>query len=111
MTLSDALRFISVIREIDAEMPLPQVHCFLIIAEAEDGLSLTELANKASVGLATASRYVGFLGKINRFREDGHQLVESFEDPTERRKKIIRLTGRGKALLNRSLGEKNAHLS
>ena len=111
MTLHDAIRFVSVVREVDAEMPLPQVHCLLIIADAEDGLSLTDLASRASVGLATASRYVGFLGKINRFREEGHQLVESFEDPMERRKKIIRLTQRGKALLKRALGEQNANLS
>lgn len=111
MRLQAALRFLSVIREVDSEMPLPQVHCLLLIAEADEGISLTELARKAGIGLATASRHVGFLGAINRFREEGHNLVEAFEDPMERRKKIIRLTDKGKALLVRAFGENYANLS
>ena len=111
MGLEDVARFITVIREVDPEMPLPQVHCLLIIGQEDEGLSLTDLSKKAHIGLATASRYVGFLGKINRFKEEGLKLVESFEDPRERRKKIIRLTPKGRALLNRAIGMKHVNLS
>jgi DNA-binding MarR family transcriptional regulator len=110
MTLDNALRLITAIRTIDPEMPLPQVHCFLIVANSEDGLSLSEIAKKANVGLATASRYIASLGKINRHREEGFQLIESFEDPMERRKKIIRLTTKGKVALKNALGENHANL-
>jgi DNA-binding MarR family transcriptional regulator len=110
MELQKALRLIAGIRQIDPEMPLQQAHCFLLIAEAEDGLSLSELASKANIGLATASRYVGALGKINRHREAGLQIIESFEDPMERRKKIIRLTLKGKLALKQALGVKYADL-
>ena len=110
MTLDDAMRFVRAIRRIDSEMPLQQIHCLLIVAQEEDGISLSELARKAEIGIATASRYVAALGKINRHREEGFNLIEAFEDPMERRRKIIRLTPKGKAALKNILGEAHAHL-
>lgn len=110
MTLDEALRLISAIRMIDPEMPLQQAHCFLIVAQAEDGLSLSEIAKKAEIGLATASRYIAALGKLNRHKEQGLQVIESFEDPMERRKKIIRLTPKGRIALNNALGGTHANL-
>ena len=110
MPLNDYLKFIRGISRIEAEMPLQQLHCLLVIAQAEEGLSLTEIAQKVGIGLATASRYVAALGKQNRHREEGLLLVESFEDPMERRKKIIRLTTKGKAALNKLMGELNADI-
>lgn len=107
MQLKDALRLVQGIRQISSDMPLQQAHCFLLIAETEDGLSLSDLAKKANIGLATASRYVAALGKLNRHREEGLQLIEAFEDPMERRKKIIRLTAKGKIAIRKALGEKN----
>jgi len=110
MILSEALQLIGEARRIDSEMPLPQLHCLLILGTEEDGMSLTELAKRAEIQLATASRYVSALGKVNRHREEGLKLIESFEDPMERRKKIIRLTTRGKKLIHKMLGDENANL-
>lgn len=110
MPLHDYLKFIRGIVRIESEMPLQQLHCLLVIAQADEGLSLTEIAQKVGIGLATASRYVAALGKQNRHREEGLLLVESFEDPMERRKKIIRLTTKGKAALNKLIGELNADI-
>ena len=111
MSLQECLKFIRGIVRIESEMPLQQLHCLLVIAQVEDGLSLTEIAQQVGIGLATASRYVSALGKQNRHREEGLLLVESFEDPMERRKKIIRLTSKGKAALNKIIGELNANIS
>lgn len=110
MTLDDALRLFQGIKQVDGEMPLQQFHCFLLIAAAEEGLSLSDLAKKADIGLATASRYVAALGKINRHREEGLKLIEAFENPMERRKKIIRLTPKGKLTLKKALGDMNANI-
>lgn len=109
MTLGEALSLLRAIKQVDGEMPLQQLHCLFLIAEAEEGLSLSDLAKKADIGLATASRYVAALGKINRHKEEGLKLIEAFENPMERRKKIIRLTPKGKLTLKRALGELNAH--
>ena len=110
MPLQEYLKFIRGVSKLEAEMPLQQLHCLLVIAQAEDGLSLTDLAQKVGIGLATASRYVAALGKQNRHREEGLFLVESFEDPMERRKKIIRLTTRGKIAVQKLVGDLNANL-
>lgn len=99
MQLETALKVIETIRRVDSEMPLQQAHCLLLIAGAKEGTSLTDLAKKAGIGLATASRYVAALGKINRKKEEGLKLIEAYEDPMERRKKIIRLTPKGKVAL------------
>ena len=112
MTLEGILKCVAELRKIDSEMPLPQVHCLFLLAKAgETGMSLTELSKAAEIAMATASRYIGNLGKINRFKEEGFNLVESYEDPMERRKKIIRLTPKGRVLINRLIGDTNANLS
>lgn len=105
MTSQEALRLLTGISAIDSEMPLGQAKCLFIVSQVEEGMSLSDVARKAGIGLATASRYIGALGKINRKKEDGLQLVESFEDPMERRKKIIRLTAKGKRVIKTILGE------
>jgi DNA-binding MarR family transcriptional regulator len=105
MTVEYAIKLLSGISAVDPEMPLGQAKCLFIIAQAEDGMSLTDIAKKAGIGLATASRNIAALGKINRKREEGLHLIESFEDPMERRKKIIRLTAKGKTTIKRILGD------
>lgn len=111
MPLLEYLKFIRGVAKIESEMPLQQLHCLLVIAQSEEGMSLTDIASKVGIGLATASRYVAALGKQNRHREEGLLLVESFEDPMERRKKIIRLTPKGRAAINKLIGELNANIS
>lgn len=110
MPLQDFLKFVRGVSKLEPEMPLQQLHCLLVIAQSEEGMSLTDISHKVGIGLATASRYVAALGKQNRHREEGLLLVESFEDPMERRKKIIRLTAKGKAAINKLIGELNADL-
>jgi len=106
--LSEALSLIHSIRAY-ADMPMSQAYSLLLIAQYE-GLSLTELANRADIGMATASRYVSMFGKTIRPGEQGMGLVESYDDPMERRKKIIKLTPKGKTVVAQFLGEKNANL-
>lgn len=106
MTLQDIQRLLEMISAIQPEMPLQQARCLFIVAGSEEGMSLSDIAKKAGIGLATASRYIGALGKTNRRREEGLQLIESFEDPMERRKKIIRLTPKGRAAVRRIIGDR-----
>lgn len=106
MTLRDVQKLLEMISAIQPEMPLQQARCLFIVAESEEGMSLSDIAKKAGIGLATASRYIGALGKTNRRREEGLQLIESFEDPMERRKKIIRLTPKGRAAVRRIIGDR-----
>lgn len=110
MQTHQALSMLSGVQKIDPEMPLQQVMCLLVIAQSEDGLSLTDVAKKVGISLTTASRYVSALGKTTRHRTEGLNFIESFEDPMERRKKIIRITTKGKIALRNILGEDYADI-
>lgn len=105
MKLKQAIDLMSGVQKVDPDMSLQQLLCLFFIAQEEEGCSLTDVARKANIGLATASRYVSSLGKMNRHKEEGFNFVESYEDPMERRKKIIRLTTKGKIALKKILGE------
>ena len=100
--LSTALGVLSTLREIDADMPVSEALSLLLIAKY-DGLSLKDLASKADVGMASASRYVRTFSL-----EMG--LVTAKEDPDERRKKVISLTAKGKAVVKKILEARHAYL-
>jgi len=110
MTSEDAVKFLTRLSAIEQDMPLQQAKCLFIVAQEVDGMSLSDIAKKAGIGLATASRYISALGKLNRHRQEGLKLIESFEDPMERRKKIIRLTSKGRIAIQKLLGEEHARL-
>lgn len=110
MHVLEEIERIRMITKVDPDMTLQQLHCLLVISTEPEGTYLTNIANKAGISLATASRYVSALGKMDRHHREGLKLVESFEDPMERRKKIIRLTAKGRAFINRVYGESNADL-
>lgn len=101
---------IRTITQVDPDMNLQQLHCLLVIATEPEGTSLTNIASKVGISMATASRYISALGKIDRHRREGLKLVEAFEDPMERRKKIIRLTNKGRAFINKVYGGEDAGL-
>jgi DNA-binding MarR family transcriptional regulator len=110
MQLEELLECLKKVQAIHSEMPIQQLMCLLIIAQDDEGLSLTEVAQKGHLSLTTASRYVSALGKQNRKREEGLHFVEAYEDPMERRKKIIRLTPKGRAVVRKLTGVQHANL-
>lgn len=100
---ANLMRVLREFRALDPDMPIPQAIALLLIGEHE-GLSLKELADKVGCGMASASRYVASFGKPVRPGAKGMGLVVAVEDPLERRKKIITLTGKGRVVVNRLLG-------
>lgn len=110
MPVDQDIQRIRTITSVDPDMTLQQLHCLLVIAASPEGTYLTDIANKVGITLATASRYISGLGKIDRHHREGLKLIESFEDPKERRKKIIRLSGKGKAFINHVYGGADADL-
>lgn len=106
--LAEAMGLLHNIREY-SDMPISQAYALLLIARYE-GLSVKDLAHRADIGMATASRYVSQFGKMVRPGEPGMGLVEAADDPMERRKKIIKLTPKGRQVVAKLLGDKNANL-
>lgn len=100
--LKQLMKSLEILRGLDSDMPLAQALCLLLIAKHE-GLSLKDLAEKAGIGMASASRYVAYFGKprASLGHKDGMGLVVATEDPLERRKKTISLTAKGRAIINK----------
>lgn len=83
------------LRGIDPEFPLQYALCLCEIAR-DEGLSLTELAQRTGVPLSTASRIIAALSG-SRGRCGG--MVRVRFSAIEARRKELTLTARGKSLI------------
>jgi DNA-binding MarR family transcriptional regulator len=72
----------------------------LLLAAANEGIGILELATKAGVANTVASRYVLDLGDRNRHMKAGLGLLTSRQDPNNLRKHEVLLTAKGRALVN-----------
>lgn len=87
------------VSEIDAEMPLGQIRFFLAVARGE-GSSLREIAAQCDLLMGTASRYMANLMFIPKYRQNaGVSLIHAYDNPVDRRQKVIILTPAGKKLV------------
>lgn len=106
MNLEKLLKMVSKFRDLDPDLSFPEAHVLLLVALAgDDGISLTDISEKSELGLSTVSRHAAALGKINRKHEQGLQLIQTHEDPMERRRRLATLTGKGKAFMNQLMKE------
>lgn len=108
MNTAQVISVIRKFRELDPDLPIGVAYVFMVAANHEDdnGISLSELAERANVGLSSASRYVAALSKINRHRREGFNLLVAHENPMERRQKLITLTPKGRVFLNKLLEDR-----
>lgn len=102
--LGQLIRCMETLRDLDSNMPVTQCLTLLVIAW-DEGISFKELAQKAEIGMASASRYVSAFSKATGPNGPGMGLVVATEDPMERRKKNVVLTAKGRALLNKLTGD------
>ncbi len=84
-------------QKIDLELPLQYAICLTEISR-DEGCSLTDLSSKTGMPLSTISRIVGALSK-HRQRGKAYGLVSAKTSPTERRRKELHLTAKGKAVI------------
>lgn len=84
---------------IDPLVPTQMVQAFLTVA-ANEGCTLTEIAEKLGTNLSTASRQLLDLSDRNRKMQEGYKLVERQADPTNLRVNRYTLTPKGKLLVN-----------
>lgn len=87
------------ISEVDAEMPLGQIKFFLAVAKNE-GSSLRDITAQCGLLMGTASRYMANLMFIPKYRQNaGVSLIHAYDNPVDRRQKVIVLTPAGKKLV------------
>lgn len=99
LTLMKGVRFIEEFRKLDPEMPMQMAAVFLLVAINPD-LTLKNISERLGIAQASASRNVAALSDWHRNKKPGHGLIEARPDPFEMRRKILRLTPKGKRVLD-----------
>ena len=94
-TLANA---INAFRELDAEIQPQTILAYLYVAGSKEPVPMRDLQTRLGVASSSASRNVALLSKLNRYGKPGHDLVEIYENPEDRRYKLVRLTSRGRTL-------------
>lgn len=92
------LRLLRELQKIDPEFPLQYAICLAEIAGRE-GMSLSQLSERTAMPLSTVSRIIGALSQ-NRQKGRAYGLVRVTISATERRKKELSLTARGRAVMD-----------
>lgn len=73
-------------------------HVFLLVCAANGETSQQELEKQTGLAQSSLSRNVARLGNGETMNDPGPKLLESYEDPAFRRRKLVRLTARGRVL-------------
>lgn len=97
--LVDKITFLETFRDLDPSMPVSEI-LFLLAAARQPESSMKQLADSAGIPYASASRYLtGLSGGRPAVGVEGLGLLETAENPMDRKFKIISLTEQGSELL------------
>ncbi len=95
------LKTINLFRHFYPEMQAQTMCIFLHICKVHPkDIPMSELADLIGISQASCSRNVALLSSWTRYKTKGPGLVAAFENPMERRSKLVKLTPRGLSLLN-----------
>ncbi len=78
--------------------PVHHAEVFLLVAK-EGPCTYDAIEKALNLSNSTVSRTVMALGELHRKGYPGHGLLETYSDPAEGRRYLVRLTAKGKALL------------
>lgn len=95
--IKDFLMLLRELQKIDTEFPLQYAVCLGTIS-LEEGLSISDLAQRTRLSLSTVSRIVGALSDT-RQKGEAYGLIQVKISPTEKRKKEIYLSARGRIFI------------
>lgn len=96
--LNAHLRAIEPFKNLRETMPLQYVTAFLLVA-TEEGQNITWYAKQAGISQALMVRHLADLGDVNRYHNEGLGLVEQFDDPMDKRFRLMRLTAKGRGVV------------
>lgn len=92
-------RMINALRDLDQTMPVDMVATFFAVA-ADEGITMKLLGERLDMPQSSVSRNVSVLSKWGARHKPGLDLVVTEEDPAERRRKIVRLTPKGRRMVS-----------
>ena len=90
------LKIIEHFRLLDSEMQAQCIATFLYVASSGLPLKMQDIADNLGLAQSSISRNVANLSDWTRHHKKGHGLLEAYEDPMERRRKLVKLTTKGK---------------
>jgi DNA-binding MarR family transcriptional regulator len=93
---------LDVFYELRHDMPARYISSFLLVME-EEGLAVSEYAQRAGVSNSVMSRHLLDIGDRDRHGNPGFMLVSAQRDPLELRRVRVRLTDKGRVIARRIL--------
>ena len=99
-TVKTFARAVDFVREEIGDVPLQALAVFLVVAENGE-IPHTHLQKKVGIAQASISRNLMLLSRVDRRGNEGVDLVESFTDPHEHRRKLAKLTTKGEVLVKK----------
>ena len=94
--LGTIFRQVETFRTIDPEIQAQAISTLLVVALADpEPITMRDIGIRTGTAQSSVSRNVAMLGKIHRKGQSGHGLVDSYEDPMNRRVKLVKLTPKG----------------
>ncbi len=95
LEISMLLKAIEQMRGIDPEIQAQTIAVFLVVAKSPLPIKMQDIGKELGLAQSSVSRNVAYLGDWSRHKEKGHGLIEAYEDPMERRRKLVKLTKKG----------------
>ena len=92
------LAIIEEMRKFDPQLEAQAIAVFFYVGinGGNDGVAQQVISEALDIAQSSVSRNCYKLATINRHRKVGIGLLENFEDPMERRRKLVRLTAKGR---------------
>lgn len=85
----------------DVYFTVHQIEVFLLIAEHDGEMPMLKLIEISGLPKTSISRVMNVLGRYGSVKKEGRGLVDLLEDPEDRRRKIVRLTPKGRKLVDK----------
>lgn len=98
MNIQSIEKILSRLMAIDTDMSVGRAAVLIDVA-TRSHTTPSEVADRLSMTLATASRHLAYWSDRDRHRKDGKGLIEYFEDKFDRRVRYVRLTPQGKLVI------------
>ena len=92
-------RAIEHFRTLDKEIPAQVIATFLYVASHDD-CAKVDLEKALAFSSASGSRNTDWLSEFHRLNKAGLGLLIKYRDPTNRRKQIVKLSPKGRILVN-----------
>jgi DNA-binding MarR family transcriptional regulator len=92
------LKVINLLRLLDREIPAQVIATYLYVGSHDDCHKLA-MEEDLNFSTASGSRNTDWLSKCHRLNKPGLDLITKEVDPTNRRRQILRLSPKGKQLV------------